>query len=96
MFIKLVEKLCSLLFTSTELILIAEHIQLFFFKKYVQPFDDANLKPKTHFVFYYSHMIEQFGTLVKTVRFKTNSISVKGLYSSNKKRKNIHPNALYR
>ena len=67
-----------------------------FFKKYVQLFDDANLKPKTHFVFYYSHMIEQFGTLVKTVRFKTNSISVKGLYSSNKKRKNIHPNALYR
>ena len=56
-FVQLVEKLCSLSFTYTELILIAEHIQLFF-SKYVQFFDDVKLKPKAHFVFHYPHMIE--------------------------------------
>ena len=56
-FVQLVEKLCSLSFTSTELILMEEHIQLFF-SKYVQFFDDVKLKPKAHFVFHYPHMIE--------------------------------------
>ena len=64
-FVQLVEKLCSLSFTSTELVLIAEHIQLFF-SKYVQLFDDVKLKPKAHFNFHYPHMIERFGPLVKT------------------------------
>ena len=50
-FVELVEKLCSLLFTSREFDLMAEHIQLFS-SKYVQLFDDVKLKPKAHFTFH--------------------------------------------
>ena len=86
--VQLVEKLCSLSFTSTELVLIAEHIQLFF-SNYVLLFDDVKLKPKAHFIFHYPHMNERFGPLVKTLRFEAKSGYFKGLYSNNKNQKNI-------
>ena len=59
-FVQLVEKLGSLLFTCTELILIAEHIQLFFSMS-IQLFDGVKIKTKAQFVFHYPHMIERFG-----------------------------------
>ena len=59
-FAQLVEKLGSLLFTCTELILIAEHIQLFFSKS-IQLFDGVKIKTKAQFVFHYPHMIKRFG-----------------------------------
>ena len=59
-FVQLVEKLGSLLFTCTELILIAEHIQLFFSKS-IPFFDGVKLKTKAQFVFHYPFMIERFG-----------------------------------
>ena len=87
-FVQLVEKLCCLSFASTELNLRAERIQLFF-SKYAQLFDDVKLKPKAYFVFYYPHMIERFGPLVKTLRLEPKNGYFKDLYSNNKNRKNI-------
>ena len=65
---QLVEKLYSLVFTSTELVLIAEHIQLFF-SKYVKPFDDVKFKPKARFIFHYPHMV-RFGFRLRMVTLK--------------------------
>ena len=57
----------------------------------VQLFDDVKLKPKAHFVFHYhlSHMIDQFGPLVKALSFKAMNGYFKGLYSNNKTQKNL-------
>ena len=65
---QLVEKLCSLSFTSTEWVLIAEHIQLFF-SKYVKPFDDVKLKPKACFIFHYPHVV-RFDLRLRMVTLK--------------------------
>ena len=75
---QLVEKLYSLVFISTELVLIAEHIQLFF-SKYVKPFDDVKFKPKARFIFHYPHK----------VWFQAKNGYFKGLYSNNKHWKNM-------
>ena len=52
-------------------------------------FEGTRLKPKAHFVMHFPKVIERFGLLVKTLRFESKNGHFKGLYSKNKKRKNI-------
>ena len=87
-FYKFVERLCSLTFYSTEMIILSNYIERLF-TKYMNVFGDTRLKSKTHFVMYYPKMIVRFGLLVKTLRFESKNEYFKGLCSNNKNRKSV-------
>ena len=65
-FLQVEERLCTPYFLNSDLVLL--HSQLHsFMKSYFEVFEDAKLKPKSHYLQHYPQMIKAFGPLFKTL-----------------------------
>ena len=60
-----------------------------FIKSYFEVFEDAKLKPKSHYLQHYPQMIKVFGPLVKTLRFESKHRYFKSTFSGSKNQENI-------
>ena len=60
-----------------------------FIKSYFEVFEDAKLKPKSHYLQHYPQMIKAFAPLVKTLRFESKHEYFKSTFSGSKNRKII-------
>ena len=87
-FLQVEERLCSPYFSNSDLVVLDS--QLYdFIKSYFEVFQDAKLKPKSHYLQHYPQMIKAFGPLVKTLRFESKHGYFKSTFSGSKNRKNI-------
>ena len=65
-FLQVEERLCSPHFLNSDLVML--HSQLHgFMKSYFEVFEDAKLKPKSHYLQHYPQVIKAFGQLFKTL-----------------------------
>ena len=87
-FLKVEERLCSPYFRNSDLVVLDSHLHDFI-KSFFEIFEDAKLKPKSHYLHDYPQMIKAFGPLVKTLRFESKHGYFKSTFSGSKNRKNI-------
>ena len=62
--------LCADKFSNSDLLMLQDKIDTFF-QNYVDVFQNVSIKPKGHYFQYYPAMIQKFGPLVETSRFKS-------------------------
>ena len=79
-FLQVEERLCSPYFSNSDLVVLDSQLHDFI-KAYSEVFEDAKLKPKSHYLQHYPQMIKAFGPLVKTLRFESKHGYFKSAFS---------------